>query len=105
MRSFRRIILPVLVALLTFLLSLGRLLTAKAKAENKNRDKIFNSILQYTRSLVDFHLISQYKSYTPQTLGWIQVYFAEFHEIKAVFLKFQGLKSIVIASKLAVQQL
>ena len=105
MRSFGRIILPVLVASLTFSLSLGRPLTAKAKAENENRDKIFNSILQCTRSLVDFYLMSQYKSHTPQTLGRMQAYFAEFHETKAVFLEFRGLKSVAIASKLAVQQL
>jgi hypothetical protein len=105
MRSFGRIILPALAASLTFSSSLGRPPTAKVKAENENRDKIFSNVLRCTGSLIDFHLMAQYKCHTPKTLSQMQGHFAEFHETKAVFLEFRGLKSAAVASKLAVQHL
>src|SRR2546429_590819 len=76
---------------------------AKVKAENENRDQIFGRVLQCTRSLVDFHLMAQYKSHTSRTLARMQAYFAEFHDTKTMFLEFRGLKSVSMASKIAVQ--
>jgi hypothetical protein len=44
------------------------------------------------RSLVDFHLMAQYQSHTPETLNFMDKYLTEFHQTKEVFLEFRASK-------------
>ena len=45
------------------------------------------------RSLVDFHLIAQYRSHTAETLKYLDAYLKDFHAHKGVFLHFRESKT------------
>ena len=104
-RTFGQIILPTLAALLSFTSQLGGLPTAKEKVQLENCDKIFTNALHYIRSLIDFHLFAQFKCHTSVSLKKMQNCLTEFHKTKSVFAEFCGLKSMAVASKIAVQHI
>ena len=54
---------------------------------------VFADALKCVRSLVDFHLIAQYRSHTAETLGYLDAYLKAFHEYKGVFLHFRESKT------------
>ena len=49
-----------------------------------------NKAIRAVRYLTDFHLLAQYRSHTPETIGYMQTYLAKFHESKNVFLKYRA---------------
>ena len=105
MRSFGQIILATLAASLSCTRSTVYPQTAKQQADDENRKDICVKALQCTRSLIDFHLYSQFKVHTNTTLNQLEKHWAEFHESKSVFLKFHHLKVVSKASKLAIKLL
>ena len=54
---------------------------------------IFAKALTCVRSIVDFTLISQYKSHTDKTIQYLEQYLKAFHDQKDVFKKYQKDKS------------
>ena len=54
---------------------------------------IFPKALTCIRSIVDFTLMSQYTSYTNETIEYLEQYLKVFHDHKEVFKEYQGDKS------------
>ena len=40
------------------------------------------------RSLLDFTMMAQYRSHTPETISYMEQYATQFHETKDIFLEF-----------------
>ncbi len=59
----------------------------------------FRNALTCVRSLIDFHLIAQYRSHTLETLNYMDQYLREFHESKQVFLEFRVYKATIAKAK------
>lgn len=55
--------------------------------------EVFAEALKCVRSLVDFHLIAQYRSHTAETLKYLDAYLKDFHAHKGVFLHFRESKT------------
>ena len=53
----------------------------------------FKSALKCVRALVDFSLMVQYHSHTPDTLAYMERYLQTFNQTKDIFLKFSTAKS------------
>ena len=53
-----------------------------------------NLALQWACSLSDFSLMAQYRSDTPETLEYMEMYLRTFHRTKDIFLKFRTTKAI-----------
>jgi len=53
----------------------------------------FNIALKCVGVLVDFSLMTQYRSYTPDTLAYMERYLQTFHQTKDIFLEFRTSKS------------
>jgi len=49
----------------------------------------FRRALTCVRSLLDFTMMAQYRSHTPQTISYIEEYVTQFHETKDIFLEFR----------------
>ena len=105
MRSFGQIILATLAASLSCTRSTVYPQTAKQQADDENRKDICVKALQCTRSLIDFHLYSQFKVHMNTTLNQLEKHWAEFHESKSVFLEFCCLKVVLKAFKLTIELL
>ena len=52
----------------------------------------FRNAIQCVRALVDFSLLAQYQSHTPDTLGYMEQYLEDFHRYKDVFQEFRTSK-------------
>jgi len=53
----------------------------------------FNIALKCVGTLVDFSLMTQYRSHTPDTLAYMERYLQTFHQTKDIFLEFRTSKS------------
>jgi len=49
----------------------------------------FRRALTCVRSLLDFTLMAQYRSHTPETISYMEKYATQFHEIKDIFFEFR----------------
>jgi len=49
----------------------------------------FKHALGCIRALVDFHMMAQYRSHTPETLAYMEQYLNQFHKTKEIFLEFR----------------
>jgi len=53
----------------------------------------FNSPLKCVSTLVDFSLMAQYRSHTPDTVSYMESYLQTFHRTKDIFLEFRTSKA------------
>jgi len=49
----------------------------------------FRCALTCVRSLLDFTMMAQYPSHTPETISYMEEYVTQFHETKDIFLEFR----------------
>jgi len=52
----------------------------------------FKRALACVRALVDFNMMAQYRSHTPDTIAYMEDYLDQFHRMKDIFLKFRVIK-------------
>ena len=71
--------------------NLGRCISAVLASALRNPDSSqyqdFKSALKCVSALVDFTLMAQYRSHTPDTLSYIESYLETFHRTKVIFLE------------------
>ena len=96
MRNLGRIVLAVFAA--TIRRSADNLRLTPAQTTDANK------AIRAVRYLTDFHLLAQYRSHTPQTIGYMRTYLTKFHETKGVFLKYRAGKVQSQKAKLAVKE-
>ena len=48
----------------------------------------FKRALRCLRALVDFNMMAQYRSHTPDTIAYMAEYLDQFHRMKDIFLEF-----------------
>ena len=77
--------------------NLGRCISAVLASALRNPDSSqhqdFNIALKCVGALVDFSLMTQYRSHTPDTLVYMERYLQAFHQMKDIFLEFRTSKS------------
>jgi len=77
--------------------NLGRCVSAVLASALRNPDSSqqhdFGRALKCVGALVDFSLMSQYRSHTPDTLSYLENYLQTFHRTKDVFLEFRTSKA------------
>ena len=77
--------------------NLSRCISAVLASALRNLDSSqhqdFNIALKCVGALVDFSLMTQYRSHTPDTPAYIEGYLQTFHQTKDIFLKFRTSKS------------
>jgi len=77
--------------------NLGRCISAILGSESRNPDSSqyhdFQSALKCVSTLVDFALMAQYRSHTPDTLSYMESYLQTFHTTKDNFLEFRTSKA------------
>jgi hypothetical protein len=82
---------------------LGRIvlcaLAVALRAPSASQRIPFRKALTCVRSIVDFHLMAQYKSHTAETLNYMDQYLRDFHDHKQVFLEFRAYKATVAKAK------
>jgi len=49
----------------------------------------FKHALDCVRALVDFTMMAQYQSHTPQTIAYMEEYLDRFHRMQDIFLEFR----------------
>ncbi|RPB03037.1 hypothetical protein L873DRAFT_1654530, partial [Choiromyces venosus 120613-1] len=73
--------------------NLGRCITVVLASALRNPDSSqqqpFKRALQCVCSLIDFSLMAQYRSHTPETLRYMEQYLRTFHETRDIFLEFR----------------
>lgn len=78
--------------------NLGRCISAVLASALRNPDSSqqlpFKRALQCVCSLIDFTLMTQYHSHTPETLRYMELYLRTFHKTKDIFLEFRTTKAI-----------
>jgi len=52
----------------------------------------FKRARRCVRALVDFNMMRQYRSHTPDTIAYMEEYLDQFHRMKAIFLEFRVTK-------------
>ena len=52
----------------------------------------FKHALRYVRALIDFNMMAQHRSHTPDTIAYMKEYLDQFHKMKDIFLEFQVTK-------------
>ena len=52
----------------------------------------FKPALRCVRALIDFNMIAQYRSHTPDTIAYMEEYLDQFHRMKDIFLEFRVTK-------------
>jgi len=71
--------------------NLGCGISAELASELRNPDssqyQVFKRALKSVSALVDFALMAQYHSHTPDTLSYMQSYVLTFHRTKHIFLE------------------
>jgi len=55
---------------------------------------LFKRALGYVRALVNFNMMAQYQSHTPETITYMEDYLDTFHKMKDIFLEFRVTKRI-----------
>jgi len=77
--------------------NLGHCISAVLASALRNPDSSqyqdFKSALKCVSALVDFTLMAQYCSHTPDTLSYMESYLQTFHQTKAIFLEFRTSKA------------
>ena len=77
--------------------NLGRCISAVLASALRNPDSSqyhdFKSALKCVSALVDFSLMAQYRSHTPDTLSYMERYLQTFHRTKDIFLEFRTSKA------------
>jgi len=77
--------------------NLGRSISAVLASALRNPDSSryhdFKSALKCVSALVDLSLMAQYRSYTPDTLVYMERHLQTFHRIKIIFLEFRTSKA------------
>ena len=77
--------------------NLGRCILAVLASALRNLDSSqyqnFKSALKCVSGLVDFTLMPQYRSHTPDTLSYMESYLQTFHQTKDIFLEFRTSKA------------
>ena len=72
--------------------NLGRcllgVLAVALRQPNSTQVLPFKRALACVRSLLDFSLMAQYRSHTPETLDYMEQYLNRFHDTKDIFLEF-----------------
>ena len=78
--------------------NLGRCISAVFASALRNPDGSqqlpFKRALQCVCSLIEFSLMAQYRSHTPETLEYMETYLRTFHRTKDIFLEFCTTKTI-----------
>jgi len=76
--------------------NLGRCISAVSASILRNPDSSqyqdFKSAMKCVSVLVDFTLMAQYRSHTPDTLSYMESYLQTFHRTKDIFLEFRTSK-------------
>jgi len=67
---------------------LGVLAVALSQADS-TQVQPFRCALTCVRSLLDFTIMGQYRSHTPETISYMEEYATQFHEAKDIFLEFR----------------
>jgi len=49
----------------------------------------FRRVLSCVRSLLDFTIMAQYQSHTPETISYMEQYVTQFHETKDIIFEFR----------------
>jgi hypothetical protein len=83
---------------------LGVLASALRHPTPAQQDPFRNALL-CVRALVDFSLLAQYQSHTPDTLGYMERYLRDFHHHKHVFQEFRTSKKTRMGAAANDQQL
>jgi len=52
----------------------------------------FKRALRCVRVLVDFNMMAQYRSHTPDTIAYMEEYLDQFHRMKDIFFEFRVTK-------------
>jgi len=77
--------------------NLGRGITGVLASALRNPDSSqyqdFKSTLKFVRALLDFTLMAQYRSHTPDTLSDMESYLQTFNRTKDMFLDFHSSKA------------
>ena len=77
--------------------NLGRCISAVLASALRNPDSSqhhdFKIALKCVSALVDFSLMAQYRSHTPDTLSYMESYLRTFHQTKDIFLEFRTSKA------------
>jgi len=77
--------------------NLGRGISAVLASVLRNPDSFqyhdFKNRLKSLSALVDFSLMAQYRSPTPDTLSYMESYMQTFHRTKDIFLQYRTLKA------------
>jgi len=77
--------------------NLGRCISAVLASALRNLDSSqyhdFKSPVKCVSALVDFSLMAQYRSHTPDTLSYMESYLQTLHRTKDIFLKFRTSKA------------
>jgi len=77
--------------------NLGHCISALLASALRNPDGSqylhFKSPLKCVSALVDFSLMAQYRSHTPDTLSYMESYLQTFHRTKDIFLEFHTSKA------------
>ena len=77
--------------------NLGQCISAVLASALRNPDSSqhqdFNIALKCVGALVDFSLMTQYRSHTPDTLAYMERYLQTFHQTKDIFFEFRTSKS------------
>ena len=77
--------------------NLDRCISAVMASTLRNPDSSqhqdFNIVLKCVGTLVDYSLMTQYRSHTPNTLAHMERYLQTFHQTKDIFLEFHTSKS------------
>ena len=77
--------------------NLGRCISAVLASALRNPDgsqqSSFKRALQCVSALIDFSLMAQYQSHTPETLSYMKEYLRTFHGTKDIFLEFRTSKA------------
>jgi len=77
--------------------NLGRCISAVLASALRNlassQYNDFKSALKCISALVDFSLMAQYRSHTPDTLSYMESYLQTFHRTKDIFLEFRTSKA------------
>ena len=81
--------------------NLGRCISSVFASSMRNPDGSqqlpFKRALQSVCSVIDFSLMAQYRSHTPETLEYMETSLRTFHRTKDIFLEFRTTKAILYA--------
>lgn len=91
-KSFVKILVPCLEAALW-------------NAQTPHEKREFKAALRCVASIVDFYLMTQYRSHTQETLDWLDRYLQRFHLAKQIFREFRAGSNVKSSAKRSVGQM